>query len=301
MADTDQLRRFLFEHSPVRGYLVRLNASWRATIEHHAYPTVVRDALGEAMAATALLAGTMKFEGRLTLQIQGAGPLHLLVTQCTESFALRGVARYRGDVPTGTLAEITGEGRVTVTIESADQDTRYQGVVPLIGQGLAEGLQEYFALSEQVPTRLWLAADGDQAAGLLLQKLPTGSSASAEDDLGARAEAEDLWERVSLLAATLTPAELLGWSDTEVLQRLFHEEDVRHFEPVPVSFRCACSRARTSSMLRALGEAETLDIIAKEGEVTVTCEFCNRAYRFDAVDVAALFSEVPLPGDRQLH
>jgi molecular chaperone Hsp33 len=301
MVDGDQLRRFLFEHSPVRGYLVRLDASWRATIEHHAYPQAVRDVLGEAMAATALVASTLKFDGQLTLQVQGEGPMHLLVTQCSSGLALRGVARHRGNVAAGTLAEMTGDGRVTVTLESDDRETRYQGVVPLLGHGLAEGLQEYFERSEQVPTRLWLAADGERAAGLLLQKLPAGSTASAEDDPQARAEAEELWERVGLLAGTLTAGELLALQDTELLRRLFHEEDVRLFDPVPVSFRCSCSRERTSALLRALGRQEAEEIIAQDGEVRVTCEFCNRAYRFDAVDVGALFSSVADGLARQVH
>lgn len=301
MVDGDQLRRFLFEHSPVRGYLVRLDASWRATIEHHAYPHAVRDVLGEAMAATALVASTLKFDGQLTLQVQGDGPMHLLVTQCSNALALRGVARHRGEVAAGTLAEMTGDGRVTVTLESDDRETRYQGVVPLLGHGLAEGLQEYFERSEQVPTRLWLAADGERAAGLLLQKLPAGSTASAEDDPQARALAEELWERVGLLAGTLTSRELLGLPDTTLLRRLFHEEDVRFFDPVPVSFRCSCSRERTSALLRALGRQEAEEIIAQDGEVRVTCEFCNRAYRFDAVDVGALFSSSADTMARQVH
>lgn len=301
MVDGDQLRRFLFEHSPVRGYLVRLDASWRATIEHHAYPQAVRDVLGEAMAATALVASTLKFDGQLTLQVQGEGPMHLLVTQCSSQLALRGVARHRGPVAAGTLAEMTGDGRVTVTLESDDRETRYQGVVPLLGSGLADGLQEYFERSEQVPTRLWLAADGERAAGLLLQKLPAGSTASAEDDPQARAEAEELWERVGLLAGTLTAGELLALQDTDLLRRLFHEEDVRLFDPVPVSFRCSCSRERTSALLRALGRQEAEEIIAQDGEVRVTCEFCNRAYRFDAVDVGALFSSSADGLARQVH
>jgi molecular chaperone Hsp33 len=295
MADADELRRFLFEDSPVRGYVVRLDATWKATAEHHGYPPVVRGVLGEAMAATALLAGTMKFDGRLTLQVQGEGPLHLLVTQCTDGLAMRGVARFRGAVPAGTLDAITGGGRVTVTVESTDQDTRYQGVVPLLGEGLAEGLEEYFARSEQLPTRLWLAADGEGAAGLLLQQLPTGNSASAEEDPVARQSAQDLWERVCALAGTVTPAELLRVPVEDLLHRLFHEENVRLFAGSPVSFRCACSRERTAGLLRALGRQEVEEIIAQDGEVTVTCEFCNRAWRFDAIDAGTLFT-VPAPG-----
>ena len=302
MSGPDELRRFLFEDSPVRGYVVRLDATWKATIEHHGYPPVVRGVLGEAMAATALLTGTMKFDGRLTLQVQGEGPLHLLVTQCTDGLAMRGVARFRGTVPSGSLAAITGDGRVTVTVESADQDTRYQGVVPLLGEGLAAGLEEYFARSEQLPTRLWLAADGEGAAGLLLQQLPTGSSASSEEDPVARQAAQDLWERVCALASTVTPAELLRVPTEALLHRLFHEERVRLFAGTPVSFRCSCSRERTAGLLRALGRSEVEEIIAHDGEVTVTCEFCNRAWRFDAIDAGTLFtSPPPANGERQLH
>lgn len=303
MSGADELRRFLFEDSPVRGYVVRLDATWQAAIEHHGYPPVVRGVLGEAMAATALLAGTMKFDGRLTLQVQGEGPLHLLVTQCSDNLAMRGVARFRGSVPAGSLDAITGGGRVTVTVESADQDTRYQGVVPLLGEGLAEGLEEYFARSEQLPTRLWLAADGEGASGLLLQQLPTGSSASSEEDPAARQAAQDLWERVCALASTVTPAELLRVPVEELLHRLFHEETVRLFTGSPVSFRCSCSRERTAALLRALGRAEVEDIIAQDGEVTVTCEFCNRAWRFDAIDAGTLFTAPPPSGggERQLH
>ena len=264
MSARDELRRFLFEDSPVRGYVVRLDATWKATTEHHGYPPVVRGVLGEAMAATALLAGTLKFNGRLTLQVQGEGPLHLLVTQCSDALEMRGVARFRGTVPAGTLEAITGGGRVTVTVESGDQDTRYQGVVPLLGEGLSAGLEEYFVRSEQLPTRLWLAADGEGAAGLLLQQLPTGSSASTEEDPAVRAAAQDLWERVGALAATITPAELLRLPVEELLHRLFHEENVRLFAGSPVSFRCACSRERTAALLRALGRAEVEDIIAQD-------------------------------------
>jgi molecular chaperone Hsp33 len=297
----DTLQRFLFERFAVRGYLVRLNASWRALIEHHDYPDAVRDTLGEAAAATLLLSATLKFEGMLTLQMQGPGPLHLLVVQATHRHAVRGVARWRGTPVAPDLASLTGEGQVTVTIESEDRDSRYQGVVPLAGERLAGCLEDYFQRSEQLPTRLWLFATGECAAGLLLQRLPAGvSAASGELAHAAEVAAED-WNRVGLLAGTITGPELASLPATELLHRLFHEEDVRLFEPSPVFFQCKCSRERVNGILRSLGAAEINSLIAERGDVEVRCEFCNRLWHFDAVDVAALFAADAMPGTRAVQ
>jgi molecular chaperone Hsp33 len=280
MSDGDGLRRFLFEHGPVRGHLVRLDTAWRAMIENHAYPEPVRDTLGEAMAAAVLVAATLKFEGQLTLQMQGAGPMHLLVAQCTDGLAVRGVARWRGSIGPLPLEALTGGGQVTVTVESDDRSASYQGVVPLTGERIAACLENYFERSEQLPTRLWLAADGTRSVGLLLQRLP------GQVDEGV----DELWSRVSLLAATITPAELLDLDAADLLRRLFHEEDLRLFEPAPVYFRCRCSRERVQGILRSLGAAELRALLAERGNVEVNCEFCNRTYGFDAVDVEALLA-----------
>lgn len=293
--DGDTLRRFVFERFPVRGHVVHLDASWRALCEHHDYRPVVRDTLGEAAAATVLLAATLKFDGLLTLQMQGPGPMHLLVMQCTHGYALRGVARCRGEPTSPDLAALTGGGQVTATIENADRSSRYQGIVPLTGSRLAACFEDYFARSEQLPTRLWLAATPERAAGLLLQRLPSGSSASAEDDETLAAQGDEDWNRVLHLAGTLTPEELVGLRSPDLLRRLFHEEDVRLFEPGPVFFQCTCSRERVTGILRALGEAEVRGVLAEQGRVEVRCEYCNRAYRYDAVDVAAVFAPLAAP------
>ena len=292
MHDGDILRRFVFERFPVRGYLVHLDASWRALVEHHAYPEAIRAPLGEAAAATMLLAATVKFEGRLTLQVQGPGPMHLLVVQATHRMAVRGVARWRGALPEVRqgIEALSGGGQMTVTVENEDRSSRYQGVVPLHGGSLAECFESYFAQSEQLPTRLWLVATGDRAAGLLLQRLPSGASASAEEIQHAVAVGDEDWNRILHLAGTLTGAELAELPADELLHRLFHEEDVRVFDPVPVYFQCNCSRERVSGILRSLGEAEVRDILRERGEVEVRCEFCNRARQYDAVDVTALFA-----------
>ena len=170
-----------------------------------------------------------------------------------------------------------------------DGAQRYQGIVPISGRRLGESLQVYFENSEQLPTRLWLHADASGAAGMLLQKLPIAQSSPAADAATAAA-VEDAWRRVQLMGETLTPDELRALADTQILHRLFNEDDVRLFEAAPVYFRCRCSRERVGGMLQGLGEAETRAVLAERGEVEVRCDFCNRAYVFDAVDVTQLFN-----------
>ncbi|MGA2841674.1 MAG: Hsp33 family molecular chaperone HslO [Steroidobacteraceae bacterium] len=297
MHDRDSLHRFMFEHYPIRGHLVHLDASWRALIEHREYPDAIRTTLGEAVVASLLLAATIKFEGVLSLQLQGAGPVHLLLAQCTGGLGVRGLARYREDDISGTaaggIADLIGAGNLTVTVESDDGSQRYQGIVPITGERLADSLQIYFENSEQLPTRLWLYADEKGAAGMLLQRLPDEGmrgTAGAGVPVADLAAVDDAWRRVQLIAATLTADELRTLADAQILHRLFNEDDVRLFEPAPVYFRCRCSRERVSGMLLGLGEAETRSILDERGEVEVRCDFCNRAYVFDAVDVAQLFN-----------
>jgi molecular chaperone Hsp33 len=272
----DQLFRFTFEHLGVRGVLVQLAASWRAVLERHDYPPTVGTQLGQALAAVSLLSGTIKFKGSLILQIQGEGPLSTLVAQATDDRTLRGTAHWRGEVPDGALAAVFGQGRLVLSAERGGE--RYQGVVGLDGEDLAGALEAYFRQSEQLPTRLWLAADGARAAGLLLQRMP--SEPGADED----------WNRIGLLAGTLTEPELLALPAGELLRRLFHEERVRLYDPEPLAFRCRCSVERVESALRAMGRAEVEELLAEQGEVQVSCEFCRRGYRFDRVDAERLFA-----------
>ena len=281
MHDKDCLRRFVLEGLPIRGHLVHLDASWQALIEHRSYPPAIRDTLGEAVAASLLLAATIKFEGTLSLQLQGDGPVHLMLAQCTSGLGVRGLARYRE--PPADLAgasSMFGAANLTVTLENDDSTQRYQGIVPVSGERLAESLQSYFENSEQLPTRLWLHAGERGASGMLLQRLP-------EQD---GPDVEDAWNRIQLLGDTLTVAELGELAHSEILHRLFNEDDVRLFDPAPVFFRCRCSRERVAGMLRALGEEETRSVLLERGDVKVSCDFCNRAYVFDPVDVEQLFS-----------
>lgn len=280
VAEGDTLRRFLFEHLPVQGRHVHLDASWRAVLEHQEYPAAVRSLLGEAMAAAALLAATLKFDGTLTLQIRGAGPVHLLVVQCSSGFHLRGLAHWRGDCAVGAgFRELVGDGQLALTIEQADQGERYQSIVALQGKSLTESLEGYFADSEQLPTRLWLQVGADSAAGFLLQVMPGQEAASA-----------DAWQHVTVLADTLKPEELSALPAQALLHRLYHQDDVRLFGGAAVAFRCRCSRARIEATLRGLGEIEVRSILQEQGRVHVDCEFCGRGYDFDRVDTEALFS-----------
>jgi molecular chaperone Hsp33 len=313
MHDRDCLHRFLFEHYPIRGHLVHLDAAWRALTLHHEYPAAIRDTLGETVAASLLLAATVKFEGVLSLQLQGDGPVRLMLAQCTSGLGVRGLARYRDGVYGGEragphrTADLIGTGNLTVTLETDEGSQRYQGIVPISGQRLGESLQVYFEKSEQLPTRLWLHADASGASGMLLQKLPTarvspGADAVLGADAVAAAAVDDAWRRVQLIGDTLTPDELRTLADAEILHRLFNEDDVRLFEPAPVYFRCRCSRERVGSMLQGLGETETRSVLAERGEVEVRCDFCNRAYVFDAVDVARLFNAgVASDSGRSVH
>jgi len=289
MAGGDLLHRFLFEDLPVRGHLVRLDASWRAAIEHHDYPRPVSDALGEAMAASVLIAGSLKFNGRLSLQVEGSGPVRLLLAQCTHRHAIRGVARHRDlSAERHDAAALFGAGQLAVTIEQDERADHYQGVVPLEQSPLSACLERYFDRSEQIPSRLFLAATRERAAGLLMQRVAVGGAGA---QLRQAAESDDAWRRISLLASTLSPAELLELPCRDVLRRLFSEDDIRLFEGTPVFFQCNCSRERVAGILRALGADELQALLRERGDVEVRCEFCNRDWRFDAVDVAGLLSE----------
>lgn len=277
---SDTLQRFLFENAAIRGELVHLDATWQAALESHDYPEPVRNLLGQMMVASVLLSATLKFDGTLTMQVQGNGPVNFMVVEATSRRTLRGLAHWKGGVPESDLAAQFGNGHLAITIDP-ESGERYQGVVALQGESLSDAIDDYLDRSEQLDTRMWLIADSERAAGLLLQKLP-----EQERD-------EDDWNRITTLGATLTDAELFGVSQQEVIHRLFHEEDVRLFESEPVSFRCNCSRERVASALRGIGRHEMMDIIDKEGAVEINCEFCNRHYAFDVVDVEQLFAEVP--------
>jgi molecular chaperone Hsp33 len=296
VSESDQLRRFLFEDAPLRGHWVRLEDAWREAREHQQLPPAVRGLLGEALAATVLLAGSLKFNGTLTLQLQGGnGLVPMLVAQATSDLTLRGVAhvdplaREAGTAEDAAFTELVGDGQLVISVEQGEGAQPWQGIVPLVGESLSACLEQYFEASEQVATCVVLAASDFSAAGVLLQKLPTpGGPGEAEE-----AQVRDLWEQAAAQLATVDHEELLAREPDDLLARLFPSYDLRLFEGSPVSFACRCGRERVATMLQSLGREEIDSIVAEQGAVTVTCEFCQRPYTFDAVDAGQLFLEVP--------
>jgi len=275
----DSLQRFIFEHAPIRGEIVHLDATWQAVLERRQYPPRVREVLGELMAAAALLTSTLKFDGRLIMQIQGKGPVSLLVVECTSDRTMRAIAQWQGVIPDVPLAALVGDGRLAVTIDPLKGKERYQAIVALEGLTVAEAFENYFARSEQLATRLWLASDPQQAAGMLLQRLP---DAESSDD--------DAWVRAVHLGSTITREELLALPVREIVHRLYHEEDIRLFSRMPVSFRCSCSRERVEAVLRMLGRDEIHSILDEQGSVSVDCEFCGSRYEFYRIYAEQLFT-----------
>lgn len=304
-AAPNEVRRFIIENQPVRGYWVDLESAWQELRAHQEYTKPVRDLLGEAVSASVLLAATLKFEGTLTLQIEAKGDIRLLVAQCTHDFRVRAVARaneaesepHAGNGLAGasvrTFRQLVGEdGRVVVTIEADGRDMRYQGIVPLSGESLSECLEEYFASSEQLPTRLRLAADSERAVGLLVQRLPErGGEEAAEGSDAALA-----WRDAERGIKAVRAAELMDGSLQGLLTQRFGQRDLRVFEGIPVQFACKCNQARVAGLLRTLGAEEVRDVLKEHGAVEVTCEFCQRPYRFDAGDVERLFDPASMPG-----
>ena len=277
----------MFDAADVRGAVVNLDATWREVLVRHAYPAPVRSILGEAMAAAALLSSTLKFDGSMVLQAQAAdrtAPIRLMVVECGADLAMRATAKLGTPLPAGKLgllADLFGEGKVVITLDPKEGLSAYQGVVPLEGEHLAGALENYMLRSEQLDTRIFLAADENRAAGLLIQRMPgTGGLAVA---------APSCWEDANVLAQTITSAELLTLDPREVIRRLFHQFDLRLFDDRPATFRCTCTRERVSDMLRMLGRPEVEDILAEQGGVSVDCEFCNLKYSFDPIDAAQLF------------
>lgn len=283
----DKVRRFVFDDLAVRGQLVDLSASWKAALSARRYAIPVRETLGQAMGAVALLASSLKFDGRMTLQVTGDGPLRMLVVQCRNDLSLRAMAHAEERArEAGSFHELVRDGRLVLSIEAADGG-RYQGIVALERPTFAENLENYFANSEQLPTRLWLHADRQRVAGLLLQKMPLEENASEARVI----ETGNHWHRLQGLVDAAPPDHLRRHTDDAALLRtLFPHDDVRLFEPAGVAFRCRCSRERIERVLRMMGLDEVNAAISESGSLTVSCEFCGRGYVFDAEDAAALFA-----------
>lgn len=292
---TDQLQRFLFDYTPVRGEIAQLESTYRDAIANHDYPPAIERLLGELLAACALLTATIKFDGTLSVEIRGQGALRLLMAESNPGASeraqrLRGVARFDDQALAGiqehSLDTLAGGGHVVITIDP-EEGQRYQGIVALDKPTIAGCIEQYFAQSEQLPTRLWLATDAERAAGLLIQKLP------APEDTGDGADDgdSDAWERINHLADTITGDELTGLDAEQVLHRLFHEEQARVFEPAPVKFSCTCSRERFGRALHQLGAEELRSVLEEQGQIETQCQFCNTGYVFTPADVEALIED----------
>ncbi len=281
MVDKDSRHRFILEKAQVRGVLVRLDETWQEVLSRAEYPPNVQQVLGHAMAAMPLLASMIKFTGKLTLQARGSGPLTLLVVQGNADGGQRGLARWKQEPPLKPLEKIFGDATLTIQIESSEGGDVYQGVVGIEGDLLQDALAGYFENSEQLPTRLWLTCTENKAAGFMLQQLPV------EDKK--RADREDDWQRVNLLADTIEQDELLEKEVEQLLHQVFAEDDIRVFESESLRFECGCSRARTAGLIAGLGHEEAIDILKKQGQIEITCEFCNSINTFDSIDVEAIF------------
>ena len=291
----DSLHRFLFEQAPIRGELVHLDDAWRSVLERHDYPEVLRNLMGELAAAAVLLAATLKLKGSLVLQIMGKGAVKLLVVECSGDMQLRATAKWSGDLAQRSFAELIGNGQFVITLDPKDGGQPYQGIVEIEGSSVAEIMQNYMSHSEQLETRLWLTADGQHAAGMLLQKLPDPDNQSELPDA-------DAWRRAVILADTLKPEELLLLPAQTLVQRLYHEDDIRLFDAQKVSFHCSCSRDNVAKMLQMLGRVEVDSILAERDNIEVHCEFCNQRYEFDRVDAEMMFVDsILLPPSEARH
>jgi molecular chaperone Hsp33 len=289
----DNLYRYLFEGVSVRGELVQLGNTYQQIIASKEYPAPVQKLLGELLVATSLLTATIKFEGSITVQLQGDGPVRLAVINGDNEQRMRGVARWEGEVPTeGTIHDIIGKGHLVITI-TPTKGERYQGVVGLEGDTLAESLEGYFANSEQLKTRIILRTgefEGDaKAAGMLLQIMP--------DDQGQEGD----FEHLEQLTETVKNEELFGLDAQDVLYRLYHQEEVKLFDPQPVEFHCGCSRERSASAICSIERIEVEKIIADEGKVSLHCDYCGTSYDFDSIDVAALHENAAKNDSDQVH
>ena len=286
----DTSLRCLFEDADIRGETVHLDAAYREILSIHEYAPGVNRLLGEFLAAAVLLSTNLKYEGRLILQVRSEGQIPLLMVECDHLLQVRAIARGAQEATSDDNAQLLTNGQLAITIDPSSGQ-RYQGIVPLVEDSLAHSLDAYFEQSEQLKSRLWLAADGDRAAGLLLQQLP---SQVTQDDT----ERLQQWEHACSLAATVRDEELLQLRAEELLYRLYHEDAVRVFQPAPVSFRCSCSRERTRNALASLDPGEVEELLEELGSITMDCEFCNQQYRFAREDLGDI-----LPGDesRTLH
>ena len=279
MPEIDTLQRFMFEHASIRGEIAHLDDTYKTIIQQHPYPQMVKQLLGQALVSCLLLTGSIKFEGEITLQFQGDKRLPLLLVQCDHQLQLRGFAKYQQDGDDVDYNAAFLEGKMVLTINQNDQTQAYQSVVPILSLQMGENLMHYFAQSEQVASHVWLAVSDETAAGMLLQLMPDQNTQ----------QREEFWEYAVQIGQTISEKELLTLDNPTILHRLYHETELRLYTARPVRFRCRCSEEKMKQVLTVLGEVETKQLLQEKGVVDVACDFCNRHFRFDAIDVTLLF------------
>ena len=277
-SSADLLQRFSFDGAPIRGEIAHVNSALEEVIQRHQYPELICKALGELMAATALMSANLKFAGRLTLQLRLSGNVSLLQAETDEQGRLRAIARYDLNQPQHQLT--LDDGQMVITLEP-EQGQRYQGITAIQGGNIAGALEDYFTQSEQLSSRFWLVSEGSKAAGFMLQQLP-----SDKTDADA-----DAWDRVSHLASTIKDEELLDLDNDTLLHRLYHEEAVRVYPGTPLSFFCTCSRQRLATAIQQVGFTAISEMMEETGSVDINCEFCQQHYQFVPTDMAELFPE----------
>jgi molecular chaperone Hsp33 len=287
---SDAVVPFVFETLPVRGALIQLQKSWQRMQLGHNYQTTVLETLGHSAAATGLIAQSLKFDGTITMQLNGDGPLAMLVMQCTSELELRGMASAPDVESKASFEELVSKARCAITVDAGAMERPYQGIVEVTGESLADSLENYYARSAQIPSHIQLVSEASSCGGILLQQMPEKAS-PLEDD----------WRRLGLLAATLRPQDIAHGVGIDLLAHLFAEDDVRVFRPQAATFKCRCSRKRAENVLKMLGAEETAAACEETGRVDVTCEYCGRTRSFDAVDVSRLFSDHGIEGTDRVH
>ncbi|MGB0957357.1 MAG: Hsp33 family molecular chaperone HslO, partial [Litorivicinus sp.] len=285
---------FIFDGHPVRGQMACIEDTLAQVFDRHQYPARVAEQLGEALVAAWLLGDTLKLDGSLVLQAKGDGPLSMLMVERDSQGRLRGIAKHSDDAALTQgegLQSLYGAGHLSISL-LPNRGERYQGIVTLEGNSLAEVIDGYFARSEQLPTRLWLTADGTRAAGMLLQQLPPNPGEHIEPGY---------WEHLTTLAATLKPIEMKTLPAEQILHRLYHEETIKLFDGHDIAFHCPCSRERSARALTSLGVEDLTALMNEQPSVSVDCEFCGAKYAYDQTDLAWLTSDNSAPGSDQLQ
>lgn len=292
------IQRFLFKEHDIRGQAIQLNESWQEMVKDRHYPDSIITLLGELTAVSILMANGMKHEGRVTIQVQGGGPIQMLVVDVTHDLKIRGVAKTNNETAghlsdKTTIDELLGDGQILMTLENTQTQHHFQSYVPREGNSIAEAFESFLSQSEQLPSKLWLAATEKALGGVMIQKMPDSGSHFDNDfnPDGEMTSDKDAWNRITHLTSTVTAKELTELPTETIIHRLFHEELVELFAERDVTYECPKDEEKVKNMLISLGEAEVRNILEEQGEIVIHNEMCNFHLRFDENDVNDIFSK----------